>query len=75
MYPSELDFHSRQEQYNDLLRTAERERLIRVAGLPSPNLWQLSGHVANRLTVHSAKWVARPHPSAPVSTATCDPCC
>lgn len=45
MLPGERDIVMRQEQYQDLLREAEHERLIQVARKPQPNRWQWSGQV------------------------------
>lgn len=41
MFPNDKDFRVAQERYKDLLREAERERLIRAAGLRQPRNWGL----------------------------------
>lgn len=75
MYPTELDFLARQEQYKDLLREAERERLIRATAPQSPGLWGLSQQVANWLGAQMVKWGSKPHPSSPRAVACCSQSC
>ncbi|MFB0535404.1 MAG: hypothetical protein ACETWR_10515, partial [Anaerolineae bacterium] len=53
---SYTDFLVRQEQYKDLLREAERERLIRAAGLRRPGNWSLHQKIAGWLGTQMAGW-------------------
>lgn len=53
---SDTDFLVRQEQYKDLLREAEHERLIRAAGLQQPGNWRLHRKVANRIGAQMVSW-------------------
>jgi len=76
MYPSSLDLQARQERYKDLLREADRERLIRVAGLQPPSLWQIMVKVTRQVGRLTLTWRFNKHPVGPVAT-TCSgrPCC
>lgn len=53
MYPNDIDFAIKQEQYADLRREAEQERLIRaaLAGQPARETWldKLIQWLRNRL--------------------------
>ena len=49
-------FLIRQEQYKDLLREAERERLIRAAGLRQPGNWRLRRKVAGWIGAQMVRW-------------------
>ena len=57
MYLSDIDFIVSQEQHKDLLREAERERLIRTTDLHAPSLWQLPQKIANKLRFRLVNWV------------------
>ena len=50
------DLLFRQEQYKDLLREAEQERLIRAAGLRSPVNWRLHRKVAEWIGAQMVRW-------------------
>jgi hypothetical protein len=41
------DFIMRQEQYQDLLREARQERLLRASGLKQPRRWRLPWYLSN----------------------------
>lgn len=75
MYLSERDFQMRQEQYQTLLEAAERERLIRAAGLHPPSLWDLSRSVVNQPWIRLAVRYPRPQPSVQALPVCSDPCC
>jgi len=75
MYPSDRDFHMCQEQYKDLLREAERERLIRAAGLQTPGLREVSRAVVNQFRRKLAIRYARPRPVVETLGVCGEPCC
>ena len=54
--PSRNDFLIRGEHYKDLLREAERERLIRAAGLGQPGDGGLHRQVAGRIGAQMVRW-------------------
>ena len=56
MAPSQGDFRMRQEQYQDLLREAEKERLLQSAQLQPSSQWSLPRQTANWLGTHVVKW-------------------
>ena len=49
----------RQEQYKDLLREAERERLIRTDGLRQPGHWKMQRKVARWIAAQMVRWDCR----------------
>ena len=49
------DFIMRQEQYHDLRREADQERLIRAAGLWQPTRWKLSWNLSRIIRSNSGK--------------------
>jgi hypothetical protein len=55
MIPSRGVFLVRQEQYQDLLREAEQERLVQVAGLRPSRKWGLPRQTANWLGAYIVK--------------------
>lgn len=75
MYPTYRDFHIRQEQYKDLLREAERERLIRAAGLQSPGLREVVRAVVNHFRRNLPIRYARPRPAVEAVGVCGQPCC
>ena len=56
MLPNYLDFLVCQEQYKDLLREAECERLIRAAGLRQPGNRRLHRKVAGWIGTQMVRW-------------------
>jgi hypothetical protein len=56
MLPSHGDFRMRQEQYQDLLREAEKERLIQTAKLQPSSKWGLPQQAAHWLGTYVVKW-------------------
>ena len=53
---SRNDFLIRGEHYKDLLREAERERLIRAAGLWQPGDWGLHRKAAGWIGAQMVRW-------------------
>lgn len=53
---SHIDPLVHQEQYKDLLREAERERLIRAAGLRQPGNWKSARKVAGWIGNQMISW-------------------
>ena len=53
---SYIDLLVRQEQYKDLLREAEQERLIRDAGLRHSDNWRLHRKVAEWIGAQMVRW-------------------
>ncbi len=70
MYLNDIDFIVSQEQHKDLLREAERERLIRMADLHVPSLWQLPQKIANKLRFGMTNWVWT-RPDTSLGTVEC----
>jgi hypothetical protein len=66
------DLLFRQEQYKDLLREAERERLIRAAGLRRTGNWKLHRKVSDWVGAQMVRWgyKLRSYGTAP---SACDP--
>ena len=67
-----IHFLARQEQYKDLLREAEHERLIRSAGLRHSGNWRLHRKLADWIGAQMVRWGcklqrygATPSPSCP----------
>lgn len=56
MLPNHGDFLVRQEQYQDLLREAEQERLIQAAELPQVGKWGSPRQTAHWLGTYVVKW-------------------
>jgi hypothetical protein len=75
MYPSDRDFHIRQEQYKDLLREAERERFIRAAGLQAPGFREVFRSVVNQVWRKLAVRYARPRPAVETLGPCGELCC
>ena len=50
------DLLFRQEQYKDLLREADQERLLRVAGLRHSGNWKLHRKVADWVGAQMVSW-------------------
>jgi|GEM_PF-2434384 len=75
-YPNESDFQVRREQYKDLLREAENERLIRTAGLHSSGGRKLNLSLSNWLGAKLVSWGMNLQQARPaVTPACCDVCC
>jgi hypothetical protein len=53
---SYIDFLVTQEQYKDLLREAEHERLIQAAGLRQSGSWRLHRKVAGWIGARMVRW-------------------
>jgi hypothetical protein len=70
MYLSDLDFIVSQEQHKDLLRGADRERLIRLADPQAASLWQLAQKIAHKLRFRMVNWVWT-RPSTSLGTVEC----
>jgi len=73
---SYIDLLVRQEQYKDLLREAEQERLIRDAGLWHSDNWRLHRKVADWIGDQMVRWGCKLQsydtaPSACSQVATC----
>ena len=73
---SYLDFLVRQEHYKDLLREAQRERLIRTAGLRHSGNWKLHRKVADWVGTYMVRWGCKLQlygtvPSLSCQTAEC----
>jgi len=66
------DLLFRQEQYKELLREAEQERLIRAAGLGQIGNWRFRRKVANWIGAQMVSWgyKLRSYGTAP---SACDP--
>jgi hypothetical protein len=65
------DFLIRQEQYKDLLREAERERLIRAAGFRQLGNRSLHRKIAGWLGTQMAKWGCKLQSYGPTPSAYC----
>ena len=75
MLPSFGDFLVRQEQYQDLLREAEKERLIQAAELLPARKWGLPRQMANWLRTYIVKWGLKLQANRPIAPTCCDDCC
>jgi hypothetical protein len=75
MVPSQGDFRVRQEQYQDLLREAEKERLIQTAGLQPSGQWSLPRQAANWLGTYVVKWGLKWQAHRPSSPTCCGDRC
>jgi hypothetical protein len=69
---SYTDFLARQEHDKELLREAERERLIRSAGLRQPGNWRPHRKVAGWIGAQMASWGYKLRSYGTASSA-CDP--
>jgi hypothetical protein len=56
MFPNDRDLTVQRERYKDLLREAEKERLIRAAGLRQSGHRRLGRTVAGWLGAQMVKW-------------------
>jgi hypothetical protein len=63
MFPNDIasDFSARQERYKDLLREAERERLIRAIRFEQPGNRGMQRTVVGYIGVHVVKWGSKLH--------------
>jgi hypothetical protein len=75
MLPNHGDFLVRQEQYQDLLREAEKERLISAAELPRIRKWSLPGQTANWLGTYVVKWGLKLQANRSSAPTCCGDCC
>lgn len=75
MFPNQIDFLVRQEQYKDLVREAENERLIRTAGLHNSSTRQLNLSLTNWLGAKMVSWGLSLQSNPAVTPACCDACC
>lgn len=75
MLPSHRDFLVRQEQYQDLLREAEQERLIRAAKLFKVHEWDLLRQTANWLGPYVIHWGLKLQASRSTVSTCCGDCC
>ena len=57
MYLSEIDYIAALDQHKDLLREADRERLIQTTEHQAPSLWQLLQKLAYGLRIGLVKWI------------------
>jgi hypothetical protein len=75
MLPNHGDFLVRQEQYQDLLREAEKERLIQAAELHRSDRWGLPRQTANWLGTYVVKWGLKLQVNRPTAPTCCGDCC
>ena len=76
MFPNQIDYLVHQEQYKDLLREAENERLIRTAGLHNSGGRKLNLRISNWLGAKLVGWGMNLQQSNPaLAPAGCDTCC
>jgi hypothetical protein len=75
MLPSHGDFLVRQEQYQDLLREAEKERLIQTAERQPSGKWGLPRQTANWLGTHVVKWGLKLQANRSTAPTCCGDCC
>jgi hypothetical protein len=73
--PNQRDFLVRQEQYQDLLREAEQERLIHSAGLRLLNRWNLPRQMAIWLGTYVVKWGLKLQTNSATGPTCCGNCC
>ncbi len=69
------DFLIRQEQYQDLLREAEKERLVRTAEFQPSGQWGLPRQTANWLGTYVVKWGLKLQANGSSVPTCCDDCC
>jgi hypothetical protein len=65
----------RQGQYQDLLREAEKERLIQSVQLQSSSKWGLPQQAANWLGTYVVKWGLKLQANHSSTPTCCDDCC
>jgi hypothetical protein len=75
MLPSHGDFLVRQEQYQDLLRAAAKERLIQAAELPRNGKWGWPRQTAHWLGTYVVKWGLKLQANRPTAPTCCGDCC
>lgn len=75
MLPNHGDFLVRQEQYQDLLREAEKERLIRAAKLFQVRQGNLVRQIANWLELYVAHWGLKLQANRPTVPTCGGDCC
>lgn len=75
MLPNHGDFLVRQEQYQDLLREAEKERLIQVAELPQVGKWGLPRQTVHWLGTYGVKWGLKLQANRSAAPTCCGDCC
>lgn len=75
MLPNHRDFLVRQEQYQDLLREAEQERLIQAAELHQVRKWGLPRQTANWLGAYVVKWRLKLQAHRSTAPTCCGDCC
>jgi hypothetical protein len=76
MLPNHLDFLTRQTQYQDLLREAEHERLIRTTALQASSIrWAGLRGLANRLGTYLTQFGRQLRAGHFGRSAYCGECC
>lgn len=75
MLPNHVHFVVRYEQYQDLLREAEQERLIRAAKLFKVHEWGLLRQTANWLGSYVVKWGLKLQANRSTVSTCCGDCC
>ncbi|HXV98691.1 MAG TPA: hypothetical protein VEC93_09720 [Anaerolineae bacterium] len=75
MLPGQRDFLVRQEQYQDLLREAEKERLIQAAELGRAGKWGRPRQTAYWLGTYVVKWGLKLQANRPTAPTCCGDCC
>jgi hypothetical protein len=75
MFPSHGDFLIRQEQYQELLREAEKEWLIQAAELPRVGKWGWPRQTATWLGTYVIKWGLKLQASRSTAPTFCSDCC
>lgn len=75
MVPNHGDFLMRQEYYQDLLREAEKERLIQAAELRPVGKWGLPRQTANWLGAYIVKWGLKLQVNGSAAPTCCGDCC
>jgi hypothetical protein len=75
-YFGEAEFEVRREQYKDLLREADRERLIRlVRSHHRANVWELYLKVADWIGTKMVKWGSKLQTQPQTTVARCSEYC
>jgi hypothetical protein len=75
MAPSQGDFWMRQEQYQDLLREAEKERLLQSARLQPSSQWGLPRQTIKWLGTYVVKWGLKLQVHSSSTPTCCSDCC
>lgn len=75
MLPSQGDFLVRQEQYQDLLREAEQERLIQAAELSQNGQWGWPRQTTHWLGTYVVKWGLKLQANRSLAPTCCGDCC